>query len=149
MSFFRSKNVSANPSDYLGRVEAILAQPLRGEEVQLDYRWQTPEEAHSQVEHIQTSRRELKKLKQSVSQAIRDVHAEFTAQRGAVGAGPLGLITGSKRSAKIKAGRREKLRSREEATLERLQSTCKVIDTALRQLDEVEGQIGAWLATHH
>ena len=149
MSVFRSKNAVSDIPNYLKRVEAILAHPLHGEEVQLDYRWQTPEEARAQTERIQTSRRELKKLKQAISQDIRDLHAAFTAQRGAVSAGPLGLVAGNKRSAKIIAGRREKLRLKEEAALDRLQSACKVVDTALRQLDEFEGRIGAWLNTHH
>jgi len=148
MSVLRSVSGSVDVPDYRNRVEAILAHPLRGEQVQLDYHWQTPEEAQTQIEHIQTSRRELKKLKQTVSQDIRDIHAEFTARRGAVGAGPLGLLAGSKRSAKIKANRREKLRMKEETVLARLQSTCKVIDSALRQLDDFEGQIGAWLNRH-
>ena len=135
--------------EVLKRVEAVLDQPVRGEEVQLDYRWQTAEEARAQAERIQTARRELKKLKHTVSHEMHDVHTEFTALRGAVSAGPLGLVTGKERSAKIKAGRREKLRLKEEAMLARLQTACKVIDSALRQLDDTEGRIGAWFSNRH
>ncbi len=145
MSFLRPRNAAVQVPDVLGRLSSVLGQSVAGDTVTLDFRWASPVEARQRLDQIQATRKELKKLRQEVQQEIRDVHAVYTARRGNIGAGVIGLVGGSKRAARIKSNRREKLRIEEETALARHQTACKVIDSALQQLDTFEGRIAAWL----
>ncbi len=102
--------------------------------------------SRQRLDQIQATRKELKKLRQEVhrkSGTSRRLHHP----PGNIGAGLIGLVGGSKRAARIKSTRREKLRIEEETALARHQTACKVIDSALQQLDSFEGRIAAWLHT--
>jgi methyl-accepting chemotaxis protein len=150
MALFRKENKLGVPPTYLSRIQKIVGSSPQNGELQVDLKWNSPEEARQHCAHIPQMQDELRQVKAEVNQHMKEIRSSFSERRAAVKPGPVAEITskvtGKKRTTEAKAQKLEKLRHKQDEALAPYQATRDLIDRLLLQLDSLHKQVNAWLA---
>lgn len=142
----------ASAKDYQSQIEQILGSRFRSGKIELQFIWNSPEEARQHLIEIRHMQKQLRLVKKDLNATMKVVRANFAAKRAQVGtglgtgimAGILGKKTVGKMNVIIK---RENLRREQINALAPYEGVSRTIDEILVQLDRVKIQLEASLAT--
>lgn len=129
---------------YIRRVDALCAS------APLNMSWQTLPEAQSYVRAIVQLKREIHLVKQQITAAKHQIHAQAVQQRGHVGKGFAGgasrAVFGAKNAGRANAAAKDHMREQELHALQPLEHAEQHIAQVLLGLDSYKVQLENWIA---
>jgi hypothetical protein len=137
-------------NQYIVNVQAILGSAYNNGNI--SFRWSTPQEAKQYIALIRQMQKEIKLVKHDVTQAKKQIHAQYAAKKTQIGKGlGAGIETfmfGAKNVGKVNALARQNVRNQELKALEPYVQAERFISDVLTKLDGFKLQMDAWIAQH-
>ena len=125
---------------YFGEIERIIGDPVPGDgKIDMSFSVDTPAEARDLQKRLALMQKELRLLKAQVRDDIREVKAQFVAQRANVQAGFMaGLLGGRGGAARDRKNKREQAKRNEASTIGPHEQVARIIDSLLLQMDQAK-----------
>jgi len=134
--------------EYLARIEAIVGAPIEDDEIRVDLRWDSVEQARQHVKRVTQMQKELRLVRENVRFTMKEIRASFKEKKAEVKAGFLASIWSRKAAAHSRAAQREELRRQERASLAPYESIILLIDKVLLKLDGLKLELQNWIAAN-
>ena len=132
-------------TEYRAKMESILGSPMVDNQIRLNLKWNTAEEAKRLLAQIRQQQKELRFIKKEIVLDMKQLRSAYTAQKSEVQAGFWASLAGRKSAGHDRASKRENLRRQELNALSSYQVIASLIDNALVSLDGAKLKLDVWI----